>query len=613
MTAPLLSVALRGEHDIVVARQRARHVAHRLGFESQDQLRIATAVSELSRNALEHASEGRVEFLLQGELPPQLLAVRVSDLGPALSQVADEAQGASRTPAQGVGGGLLSARRLMDQCEITSAPGGGTTVVMRKWRPPQAPPIRPGEVPALVAAIAGERLQSPLAEVQRQNLELLKVLEELRRRQEDLSRVNRELEETNRGVVALYAELDEKAEHLRRVDEAKTRFLSNMSHEFRTPLNSILAISGLLERRSDGELTEEQARQVRFIVEAATELTALVDDLLDIAKVEAGKIVVRAADFELGQLFGALRGMLRPLHANEAVRLVIEEPAATATLHGDENRVAQILRNLLTNALKFTERGEVQLRAALSADGTRVRLMVSDTGIGIAPEDQGRIFEEFGQVENPLQRRVKGTGLGLALSRRLATVMGGSLEVESQLGRGSTFTLELPTTFVPTASAPSPTEAAPHTSAAWSPSARVLVVDDDEGARYVLAQLLRQVGLVADQATDGEAGLRRLREARPAAVVLDVVMPGLGGHSLLAALRADPRLSRLPVVVATSKALEADEQQDLERLSAVVLPKASLRAPDAAQILLGALQRAGLARGGGAGARQDAPLAGARR
>jgi CheY-like chemotaxis protein len=191
--------------------------------------------------------------------------------------------------------------------------------------------------------------------------------------------------------------------------------------------------------------------------------------------------------------------------------------------------------------------------------------------------------------------------------------MGGSLGVESQPGRGSTFTLEIPTTFVPPAAAPPPTERPAQASAASPDSARVLVVDDDEGARYVLTQLLRQAGFVADQAADGAAGLRRLRERPPAAVVLDLVMPGLDGHSVLAALRAEPRLARLPVVVATSKALELDEQQNLQRLSAVVLTKACLREPDAAEVLARALRRAGLEPGEAAGAPRAVPVAGAQR
>ncbi len=259
--------------------------------------------------------------------------------------------------------------------------------------------------------------------------------------------LNRELEDTNRGVVALYAELDEKADHLRRADELKSKFLSNMSHEFRSPLNSILALSGLLLSRSDGELTKEQDQQVGYIKRAAADLLELVNDLLDLAKVEAGKVEAKPIEFEVANLFAALRGMLRPLLLNQAVDLVFDDAGHIPALYSDEGKISQILRNFISNALKFTENGEVRVSAAISGPG-EIAFSVSDTGIGIAPEDQESIFQDFVQLDHPLQRRVKGTGLGLPLSRKLAEFLGGKVEVQSRLGAGSTFTLRIPTTWI---------------------------------------------------------------------------------------------------------------------------------------------------------------------
>ena len=272
----------------------------------------------------------------------------------------------------------------------------------------------------------------------------MRTLDELRQRQEELTRLNRELEDTNRGVVALYAELDERADHLRRADEVKTRFLSNMTHEFRTPLNSILALTRLLLDHVDGELSPEQERQVYFIRKSAENLSELVNDLLDLAKVEAGKIVVRPAEFEVRNLFGALRGMLRPLLLNTSVNLVFDEPEGIPPLNTDEGKVSQILRNFISNALKFTEQGEVRVSAKLSPDGRSVVFSVTDTGIGIAPEHQDIIFQEFTQLENAVQRKVRGTGLGLPLSKKLAELLGGSVSVASELGLGSTFSATHP-------------------------------------------------------------------------------------------------------------------------------------------------------------------------
>ena len=265
-------------------------------------------------------------------------------------------------------------------------------------------------------------------------------------RQEELVRLNRELEDTNRGVVALYAELDERADHLRRADEIKTRFLSNMTHEFRTPVNSILALHEPARRAARGAVPTSKD-ELFFIRKSAQQLSDLVDDLLDLAKVEAGKIDVRPATFEIGALFGALRGMLRPLLVNQSLALVFDEPEGIPPIYSDESKLSQILRNFISNALKYTERGEVRVSAQLHAGRDEVEFTVADTGIGIPEKDISRIFDEFVQIENPLQRRVKGTGLGLPLSKRLAELLGGRIAVDSTLGIGSTFSLTVPLVY----------------------------------------------------------------------------------------------------------------------------------------------------------------------
>src|SRR5262249_49382219 len=222
----------------------------------------------------------------------------------------------------------------------------------------------------------------PLAALRDQNRELIQSLEEIRRREEESKQLNQELGDTNRGVVALYAELDERAEQLRTASELKTRFLSNMSHEFRTPLNSILALSRLLLDCIDGELTPEQERQVGYIRRSAESLLELVNDLLDLAKVEAGKVDVKATSFTVSSLFGALRGALRPLLVSPSVELIFDNVDDMPELVTDEAKVAQILRNLISNALKFTEKGEVRVRAHYEAEPKLAIFSVRDTGIG---------------------------------------------------------------------------------------------------------------------------------------------------------------------------------------------------------------------------------------
>jgi signal transduction histidine kinase/DNA-binding response OmpR family regulator len=547
MTSRLISVAIDFEQDIVAIRQRARQIAAMLGFDAQDQVRIATAVSEIARNAFRYGGGGGVEFSLEGASAPQLLIVRVSDRGPGIPHLQAVLDGRYRS-STGMGLGIVGARRLMDQFEIRSTPTAGTEVVLKKMLPVGAPYRNARDLASMSRTLAVEAPAAPLQEIQQQNRELLRTLEELRERQEDLERLNRELEDTNRGVVALYAELDETAAHLRRADEMKSRFLSNMSHEFRTPLNSIRALTRLLLDRSDGPLTTEQEKQVTFIRKSAEDLTELVDDLLDIAKIEAGKIEVQPVHYTVTDLFSALRGMLRPLLVTESVQLRFEEPEDVPPLYGDEGKLSQILRNFISNALKFTERGEVRVSAAFNADRGTVTFAVADTGIGISPEDQQMIFEEFAQVKGPHQRRVKGTGLGLPLCRRLATLLGGRIELVSAPGVGSTFSATIPLHYA------EPPEAMEAGVTVQADPARlsVLVVEDDEQALLICEKALRGTLYQCVPARNLRQAAEAIAQARPAAIILDLVLRGEQGWPWLGKLKADPATREIPIIIVSA-------------------------------------------------------------
>ena len=258
-----------------------------------------------------------------------------------------------------------------------------------------------------------------------------------------LRALREELDETNRGVLALYAELDTQAQQLRNATELKSRFLSYMSHEFRTPISAIRSLARLLMDRVVGPLTPEQERQVGFIQATAGEFAEMVDDLLDMAKVEAGRVDISPAWFELVDLFSALRGMFKPVLVNPEVSLVFEEPHNTQKLYTDDKKLSQILRNFISNALKFTLKGEVRVSAVQNGDES-MTFSVTDTGIGIAPEFHHAMFHDFTQVDSPVQKRLRGTGLGLSLSKRLAELLGGSVGLKSELGSGSTFWVTVP-------------------------------------------------------------------------------------------------------------------------------------------------------------------------
>ncbi|WP_027867700.1 ATP-binding protein [Massilia alkalitolerans] len=442
----ILNVALDSDQDVVVVRQRARQVSELLGFSQQDQVRVATAVSEIARAACHLGSGGRAAFLLGRNFGRQYLEVTINPGAGERRSAATPAgrdAGLSRTLPELA---VISAHRLMDSCEVEPEQGMVTAVTMRKALPPQAI-VDSARLAEISSRLAGSPVSNTLQELQLQNHELLGTLAELRERQEDLLSLTRELEDTNRGIVALYAEIEDKAERLRRADEMKSRFLSNTSHELRTPLSSIRALAQLLLDRMDGDLTTEQERQVQFIAKAANDLSELVNDLLDLAKIEAGKVEVQLAPVVIDNLFRALKGMMRPLVDEGRVELIFEPSDFTEAFDSDEGKISQILRNFISNALKFTERGAVRVSATYDAQQDTIAFAVLDTGIGISPENLQLIFEEFSQIEHPLQRRSKGTGLGLPLCRKLAELLHGGVDVQSTEGSGSTFTLTLPRRF----------------------------------------------------------------------------------------------------------------------------------------------------------------------
>lgn len=545
MRTTILTIEVRYEQDVVMTRQRARQIAELLGFDSQDQTRIATAVSEIARNAFQYAKGGRVEFRLEGESSQSLL-ICIRDKGSGITNLNSILDGHYKSET-GMGLGIIGCKRLMEQFEIESSPSHGTTVRMGKPLPKRSPLVNATRLAQIADELIKRSPSNPFEEIQQQNQELLYALEELQKREEALTQLNRELEDTNRGVVALYAELDEKADSLRRANELKTRFLSNMSHEFRTPVNSITSLSRMLLDRMDGELTSEQEKQVTFIRKAAEGLSELVNDLLDLAKVEAGKIVVQPDEFEVSELFGTLRGMLRPLLAhNSSIALVFEEPHDIPTLHTDEGKVAQILRNFISNALKFTATGEIRVSAVRV--GNTITFSVADTGIGIAPEDTERIFEEFVQVDSPLQRQVKGTGLGLPLSRKLAELLGGNVWVSSTLGVGSNFFASIPAVY------PGSTEEPALPLVSWQVDPQrlpVLVVEDNAETLFTYEKYFQgsiYQPFLARTLTQAEQAMALFT---PSVIMLDILLEEQNTWGFLRELKGNKATQDIPILVVT--------------------------------------------------------------
>jgi signal transduction histidine kinase/CheY-like chemotaxis protein len=700
----LVSLALHRDEDVVTARQCAAQIGALLQFDIQDQTRIATAVSEIVRNAFRYARGGAVRFELDLDARPQQLRVLVEDRGPGIANL-DAVLGGTFQSSTGMGVGIVGARRLMDDLSIHTAPQG-TRIVLSKHLPPGREFVTDRGADQIATAVATRPRRDLFEELQRQNQELLQALADLEHKQQELTRLNRELEDTNRGVVALYAELDERADHLRRADDLKSRFLSNMTHEFRTPVNAIIGLCNLLVEEREHERREPEP-ELGYIMKAAEQLSTLVNDLLDLAKVEAGRSEVRAERFEVQKLFGALRGMLRPLLLTQSVSLVFEDADGVPPLYSDEAKVSQILRNLISNGLKFTEQGEVRVSASYDRETSMVTFRVADTGIGIEPENQAMVFEEFGQVANRLQRKVRGTGLGLPLSRRLAELLGGTLTLHSEPGVGSVFTVTVPTDYLATLPAPSQqswtlepdrlpllaiddsTEAksiyermlkgspfqpltvrsigdvdaalesvAPAAilldlalgQEAWDflirvkrdqrtrhipmvaasgvesrekalalgadafllkptervmlvetlnglharmhPPIRVLVIDDEESARYLVRRCLPRPTFEVIEVPDAVDGHQRARADEPDVIVLDLVMPGITGPQLLTELRADPLTARIPVVIVTGASLTEADRRDLGQSASAIVLKTELSRHTLPDIVRTALGRA---------------------
>lgn len=545
MSIRFLALKIESELDVVAARQRAREIAGICNFGLQDQARISTAVSELARNVYNYAGKGRIEFAIEGDTVPQLLIIKIEDQGPGIPHIDEVLSGHYQSPT-GMGVGLIGAKRLMDKFIIDTS-NTGTAITLQKLFPRGAPLLTPPMIGQLVSTLSQLAPNISLSEVQHQNRELLRTLDELNARQQQLLQLTQELEDTNRGVVALYAELDEKADHLRRADELKSRFLSNMSHEFRTPLSSIRALSKLLLDRTDGELTSEQEKQVEYILKGAISLSDLVNDLLDIAKIEAGKSEIKPIAFQVDEMFSALRGMLKPLLVSNQLELNFRLPASTIELFQDEAKLSQILRNFISNALKFTEHGSIDVTARMDENDV-VTFSVADTGLGIEEQHLDLIFEEFSQVENHLQKGVKGTGLGLPLCKNLAALLQGKVSVTSRVGVGSTFSVSIPSHYS------SAVESEHHTALQTDQDGRlpILVIEDEEYEQLVYERYL----------TGSEfrtVPVKSLREAedvwhrvKPVAVLLDIMLKGEDSWRWLSDLKNDDSRKHIPVVVASS-------------------------------------------------------------
>ncbi|MGW0698405.1 HAMP domain-containing protein [Streptomyces sp. NPDC002867] len=442
--------------------------------------------------------------------------------------------------------------------------------------------------------LANSRTDELLEQSQRLTAELSTRSKELTARQEELQRSNAELKEKaalladrnrdierkNLEIEQARQELEARAQQLSRTSMYKSEFLANMSHELRTPLNSLLILAQLLAQNVEGNLTEKQVDYAQVIHSAGSDLLQLINDILDLSKVEAGKMPVHPAPFALSDLMEYVEATFRPVADEHDLAFeVIAEPGTPDRLTTDESRLRQVLRNLLSNALKFTERGRVELRVAnvpddevpapLRGTGAVVAFHVRDTGIGIPADRLESMFGAFQQGDGTTSRHYGGTGLGLSISREVASLLGGVIEVDSSPGRGSCFTLFLPVHGRGGVSGASETGIAPEQTdmSARDTSATghtVLVVDDDRRNVFALTEILESEGIRVLTADNGRDGIEVLRtHDEIGLVVMDVMMAGMDGYATMAAMRDLPRAGHVPVIVVTAKAMPGDRADAL--------------------------------------------------
>jgi signal transduction histidine kinase len=437
-TTRLGEIYVRREADIVKVRDRVRRVAREMTFDSTTQIKITTAVSEITRNIYEYAKSGAITISFAERGPDFGLQITARDEGPGIDEARLQAilKGRYASPS-GMGVGLSGTRKLMDEFFIETAPSLGTRVTVIKWLPRSERSKATTRVEAIRALLGSEIDDSAVEELQQQNRDMAAVLTELEEKREELERVNRELNHAN-------IELNEANAKLRELAEVKEEFLALTTHDLRSPLTVISGVISFFTSGRLGELSPEQQSMVAMMERNAQSLIELVNDLLDASKLESGSLRLDSTSFELPSLVNELRETMQPLAQENGIELAVALDPDLPLVEADRPKLRRILVNLLSNALKFTSRGgNVNLTAR--TDGDKVHIVVSDTGVGIAPEDIGRLFDKYEQARNRATRGEKGTGLGLYITKQLVELHGGTIDVSSEPGKGSEFSFSIPT------------------------------------------------------------------------------------------------------------------------------------------------------------------------
>ncbi|MGA9997319.1 MAG: ATP-binding protein [Pyrinomonadaceae bacterium] len=430
-------IYVRREADIVKVRERVRHLAREMGFDSTTQIKITTAVSEVTRNIYEYAESGAISLALAERDTDVGLQITARDDGPGIDEMTLRSiLRGSYQSASGLGVGLSGTRKLMDEFDIQTTKDEGTRVTIIKWMPRATGTEAKNRIELLREFLGGETEDSAIEELQQQNRDLAQILGELEEKRSQLEEVNQQLNEANQ-------ELNEANTKLRELAEMKEEFLALTTHDLRSPLTVISGVISFFTSGRLGELSPEQQNMVSMMERNAQVLIELVNDLLDASKLESGTMRLDLTSIDLCALTNELRETMEPLAREKSITLVETLSETLPPIEADRTKLRRILVNLLSNALKFTPKGgRVELRAEQT--GGQMFIAVADTGVGIAPEDVERLFDKYEQTRSRATRGEKGTGLGLYITKQLVELHGGEIKVTSEPGTGSTFSFTLP-------------------------------------------------------------------------------------------------------------------------------------------------------------------------
>jgi two-component system, sensor histidine kinase len=528
---------LTTESDLLIVRNTTKQLAVILGLSSPDQTRLVTAVSEVARNALLYAGGGKVNFELSEQIDNEFLQITVIDSGPGIANVGTILN-LEAAVVSGANTSLTAVRRLVDYLEITTGESG-TAVSLRKGLIGTALSRR--DLEKWAQAFPPSAPDLILQELQQQNRDLVAALDEVQK---------------------VRAELEERSTQLTHANQLKAQFLANVSHEIRTPMNAVLGLTNILDKRLEDQ---EDRRLIGLLRQSASSLLNIINDILDLSKIDEGKLLISNQVFSLVNLIDDVANMFAAQAASREIVLVVSlDPTLPQFVLSDENRIRQILVNLVGNAIKFSEHGEIKINTFLSwknQNRVGVRIEVQDQGIGIESGDLDKLFKPFSQIDGTWNRRQTGTGLGLSICKRLAELLDGTIGVNSAVGVGSTFWIELPFDSMDEQAA-----AKQDLPEIYSfPGAKILLGEDHPVNQMVAINVLEGLAVEVGVASDGLEVLAQLNSTYYDLILLDCQMPMMDGFETTAAIRQMESGSarHIPIVAMTANAMAGDREHCL--------------------------------------------------